>query len=52
MRPWSKTINNRDGTVSWDVPLTRKGLIEPDFLRPIEQLARDIPPRAESGTCP
>ena len=47
---YTKTINNQDGTVSWDVPLTRKGLIEPEFIEPLARLGRDIPQRAESGS--
>ena len=44
---YTKTINNQDGTVSWDVPLTRKGLIEPEFIKPLTLLGRDIPQRAK-----
>lgn len=44
---YTKTINNQDGTVSWDIPLTRKGLIEPEFLGPLARLGREIPPRSE-----
>jgi len=46
---YTKTINNQDGTVSWDVPLTRKGLIEPEFLGPLAQLGREIHQRVESS---
>ena len=42
---YTKTINSQDGTVSWDVPLTRKGLIEPEFIESLRRLGREIPPR-------
>jgi len=44
---YTKTINHQEGTVSWDVPLTRKGLIDPEFLKPLARLGREIPPRPE-----
>lgn len=45
---YTKTINNQDGTVSWDVPLTRKGLIEPEFISPLKRLGHACSPRHAS----
>ena len=39
---YTKTINTQDGTVSWDVPLTRQGLIEPEFMKPLARLGSEI----------
>ena len=46
---YTKAINNQDGTVSWDVPLTRKGLIEPEFMEPLARLGRDVPRKTKGG---
>jgi hypothetical protein len=43
---YTKCINSQDGTVTWDVPLTSGGLIEPEFLGPLSRLGREIPPRS------
>lgn len=39
---YTKFINRRGGVVSWDVPLTIKGHIEPEFLPQLTALGRAI----------
>jgi hypothetical protein len=33
-------INNREGVVTWDVPLSGSGLIDPSFLAQLAALGR------------
>ncbi|MHB9134492.1 MAG: alpha-L-fucosidase [Armatimonadota bacterium] len=39
---YTRCINRQDGVVTWDVPLTPAGLIDPEFIGPLSRLGEAI----------
>ena len=39
---WTKHVNENSGTVSWDVPISNEGLIQPNFYNQLKKLSEAI----------